>query len=104
VCTDESDIGKECPLDPKMSFTAVTKAMDHRYVSIPLCARFVIIYAVLLNFSLSKCSGAEHRSNFNVHLDLDSPILDFGMLSIWRKIMTPHSPISSVGRMSKVSD
>lgn len=30
VCTDENEIGKECPLDTSMSFTAVTKALDPR--------------------------------------------------------------------------
>lgn len=34
VCTDAGDIGKECPLDPTMTFMAATKALDHRYVSI----------------------------------------------------------------------
>eukprot|EP00986_Skeletonema_menzelii_P002248 scaffold616_cov146-Skeletonema_menzelii.AAC.31 len=51
VCTDGNDNGKECPLDLSMSLTAVTKALDHRYVSILLCAHD-ILFAVLLNFSV----------------------------------------------------
>ena len=34
VCTDESDIGKECPLDLSMSVTAATKSLDLRYVTL----------------------------------------------------------------------
>ena len=30
VCTEAGDIGKECPLDPSMTFTAATRALDHR--------------------------------------------------------------------------
>ena len=30
VCTEAGDVGKECPLDPSMTFTAATRALDHR--------------------------------------------------------------------------
>jgi len=54
VCTEAGDVGKECPLDPSMTFTAATRALDHRYVSIlALCPLCVMFCYVLLNFSLS---------------------------------------------------
>jgi len=34
VCTEAGDVGKECPLDPSMTITAATRALDLRYVSI----------------------------------------------------------------------